>query len=139
VRFVNIVDLFRLQSSSVHPHGSSDSDLEGLLTTNKPIIFNFHGYPWLIHRLTYKFRGHDNLHVHGYKEKGNINTPFELALLNETSRLNLVIDVIDRVPKLRDRAGHLKDEMRNAIIDNMNYAHEHGMDRPEITDWTWPD
>jgi xylulose-5-phosphate/fructose-6-phosphate phosphoketolase len=139
VRFVNIVDLFRLQSSSLHPHGSSDSDLEGLLTTNKPIIFNFHGYPWLIHRLTYKFRGHDNLHVHGYKEKGNINTPFELALLNETSRLNLVIDVIDRVPKLRDRAGHLKDEMRNAIIDNMNYAHEHGMDRPEITDWTWPD
>jgi xylulose-5-phosphate/fructose-6-phosphate phosphoketolase len=139
VRFVNVVDLFRLQSISVHPHGSSDSELEGLLTTDKPIIFNFHGYPWLIHRLTYRFRGHDNLHVHGYKEKGNINTPFELAMLNETSRLHLVIDVIDRVPKLRARAGHLKDEMRNAIIDNLNYAHQHGMDRPEISDWTWPD
>jgi len=139
VRFVNIVDLFKLQSNTVHPHGSSASEIEGLLTTDKPIIFNFHGYPWLIHRLTYRFRGHDNLHVHGYKEKGNINTPFELAMLNETSRLHLVIDVIDRVPKLRDRAAHLKDEMRNAIIDNMNYAHTHGMDRPEISDWTWPD
>jgi len=139
VRFVNVVDLFKLQSNTVHPHGSSDSEIEGLLTTDKPIIFNFHGYPWLIHRLTYRFRGHDNLHVHGYKEKGNINTPFELAMLNETSRLNLVIDVIDRVPKLRDRAAHLKDEMRNAIIDNMNFAHANGMDRPEISDWTWPD
>jgi xylulose-5-phosphate/fructose-6-phosphate phosphoketolase len=139
LRFVNVVDLFKLQPASVHPHGSSQSELEGLLTTDKPIIFNFHGYPWLIHRLTYKFRGHDNLHVHGYREKGNINTPFELALLNETSRLNLVIDIIDRVPRLRTRAGHLKDEMRNAIIDNLNYAHEHGADRPEITDWTWPD
>jgi xylulose-5-phosphate/fructose-6-phosphate phosphoketolase len=139
VRFVNVVDLFKLQTQSQHPHGSSDSELEGLLTTDKPIIFNFHGYPWLIHRLTYKFRGHDNLHVHGYQEKGNINTPFELAMLNGTSRLHLVIDVIDRVPKLRDRAAHLKEEMRNAIIDNLNYAHEHGMDRPEISDWTWPD
>jgi xylulose-5-phosphate/fructose-6-phosphate phosphoketolase len=139
VRFVNVVDLFKLLPQSVHPHGASDSELEGLLTADKPIIFNFHGYPWLIHRLTYKFRGHENLHVHGYQEKGNINTPFELAMLNGTSRLHLVIDVIDRVAKLRDRAAHLKDEMRNAIIDNMNYAHQYGMDRPEISDWTWPD
>jgi xylulose-5-phosphate/fructose-6-phosphate phosphoketolase len=139
VRFVNVVDLFKLQPDSVHPHGSSDSELGGLLTTDKPIIFNFHGYPWLIHRLTYRFRGHANLHVHGYKEKGNINTPFELAMLNETSRLHLVIDVIDRVPKLQARAAHLKEEMRNAIIDNLNYAHQYGMDRPEISDWTWPD
>jgi xylulose-5-phosphate/fructose-6-phosphate phosphoketolase len=139
LRFVNVVDLFRLQPASVHPHGSSDSELDGLFTADKPIIFNFHGYPWLIHRLAYRFRNHDNMHVHGYKEKGNINTPFELAILNETSRFHLVIDVIDRVPKLRDRAAHLKDEMRNLIIDNLNFAHEHGMDRPEISDWTWPD
>jgi len=139
LRFVNVVDLFRLQPASVHPHGSSDSELDGVFTADKPIIFNFHGYPWLIHRLAYRFGNHDNMHVHGYKEKGNINTPFELALLNETSRFHLVIDVIDRVPKLRERAAHLKDEMRNLIIDNLNYAHAHGMDRPEISDWTWPD
>src|SRR5581483_1483680 len=101
-------------------------------TTDKPIIFNFHGYPSLIHRLAYKLQSHDNLHVHGYREKGNINTPFELAMLNETSRFHLVIDVIDRVPALRTKAGHLKEEMRGAIIDNMRYAHENGIDRPEI-------
>jgi xylulose-5-phosphate/fructose-6-phosphate phosphoketolase len=139
LRFVNVVDLFRLQPAMVHPHGSSDSELDGLFTADKPIVFNFHGYPWLIHRLAYKFRNHANLHVHGYKEKGNINTPFELAILNETSRFHLVIDVIDRVPWMRARAAHLKEEMRNLIIDNLNYAHENGMDRTEISDWTWPD
>ena len=139
LRFVNVVDLFRLQPASEHPHGSSVSDLNGLLTTDKPIIFNFHGYPWLIHRLAYRFAGHQNLHVHGYKEKGNINTPLELAMLNETSRFHLVLDVINRVPRLRSRAGHLKEEMKNAIIDNMRYAHENGADRPEITSWTWPE
>jgi xylulose-5-phosphate/fructose-6-phosphate phosphoketolase len=139
LRFVNVVDLFKLQPDSEHPHGSSEREFDGLFTTDKPIIFNFHGYPWLIHKLTYRFKGHQNLHVRGYKEKGNINTPFELALLNETSRFNLVIDIIDRVPKLRARAGHLKEEMKNAIIDSLAYAHEHGMDRPEISDWTWPD
>jgi xylulose-5-phosphate/fructose-6-phosphate phosphoketolase len=139
LRFVNVVDLFKLQPASEHPHGSSESEFDGLFTTDRPIIFNFHGYPWLIHRLAYRFKGHDNLHVHGYRERGNINTPLELAMLNEVSRFHLVIDVIDRVPKLRDRAAHLKDEMRNAIIDNSNYAHENGRDRAEITDWTWPD
>ena len=139
LRFVNVVDLFRLQPASVHPHGSSDSELDGLFTADKPIIFNFHGYPWLIHRLAYKMTNHANLHVHGYREKGNINTPFELAILNETSRFHLVIDVIDRVPKLRSRAAHLKEEMRNLIIDNLNYAHDQGTDRTEISDWTWPD
>jgi xylulose-5-phosphate/fructose-6-phosphate phosphoketolase len=139
LRFVNVVDLFRLQPDSVHPHGSSESEFDGLFTRDKPIIFNFHGYPWLIHRLAYRFAGHDNLHVHGYKEHGNINTPFELAMLNETSRFHLVIDVIDRVPKLRAKAGHLKEEMRNAIIDNLAYAHENGKDRTEISDWTWQD
>jgi xylulose-5-phosphate/fructose-6-phosphate phosphoketolase len=139
LRFVNVVDLFKLQPASVHPHGSSESEFAGLFTEDKPIIFNFHGYPWLIHRLAYKFKGHDNMHVHGYQEKGNINTPFELAMLNQTSRFHLVIDVIDHVPRLRERAAHLKEEMRNAIIENLNYAHEHGRDRSEISDWTWPD
>ena len=139
LRFVNVVDLFKLQPSSVHPHGSTESEFDGLFTADKPVIFNFHGYPWLIHRLAYRFKGHENMHVHGYQEKGNINTPFELAMLNQTSRFHVVIDVIDRVPRLRQRAAHLKEEMRSAIIDNLNYAHEHGMDRPEISDWTWPD
>jgi len=139
LRFVNVVDLFRLVPLSEHPHGSTERDLTGLLTADKPIIFAFHGYPWLIHKLAYRFKNHDDLHVHGYREKGNINTPFELAMLNQTSRFHLVIDVIDRVPRLRNKAAHLKDELQNAIIDNLRYAHEHGTDRPEISDWTWPD
>jgi xylulose-5-phosphate/fructose-6-phosphate phosphoketolase len=138
LRFVNVVDLFRLQPSSDHPHGSTERDFDALFTPDKPIIFNFHGYPWLIHKLSYRFKGHENLHVRGYKEKGNINTPLELALLNETSRFHLVIDVIDRVPTLRNTAAHLKEEMKNAVLDNLNYAHEHGTDRPEIANWTWP-
>ncbi len=138
VRFVNVVDLFKLQPASEHPHGSTDSEFDSVFTTDKPIIFSFHGYPWLIHRLSYRFKGHDNMHVRGYKEKGNINTPMELAMLNETSRFHLVIDVIDRVPKLRATAGHLRDEMQNAIVDNLAYAHEHGIDRKEITEWVWP-
>jgi len=138
LRFVNVVDLFKLRPVSEHPHGSTEREFEGLFTSNKPIIFNFHGYPWLIHRLAYRFKGHENLHVRGYKEKGNINTPLELAMLNETSRFHLVMDVIERVPRLCMTAAHLKEEMKNAIIDNMNYAHEHGADRPELTNWTWP-
>jgi xylulose-5-phosphate/fructose-6-phosphate phosphoketolase len=138
LRFVNVVDLFKLQPLAEHPHGSLDRDFDSVFTTDKPIVFNFHGYPWLIHKLAYRFTGHENLHVRGYKEKGNINTPLELAMLNETSRFHLVIDVIDRVPKLRTKAAHLKEEMKNAIIDNLRYAHEEGRDRPEITDWTWP-
>jgi xylulose-5-phosphate/fructose-6-phosphate phosphoketolase len=138
LRFVNVVDLFKLQPVSEHPHGSTESDFDGLFTTDKPIIFNFHGYPWLIHKLSYRFKGHENLHVRGYKEKGNINTPLELAMLNEISRFHLVIDVIDRVPTLTTKAAHLKEEMRNAIIDNLRYAHENGTDRPELANWTWP-
>jgi xylulose-5-phosphate/fructose-6-phosphate phosphoketolase len=138
LRFVNVVDLFKLQPIAEHPHGSTDREFDTLFTTDKPIIFNFHGYPWLIHRLAYRFKGHDNLHVRGYKERGNINTPLELAMLNETSRFNLVIDIIDRVPKLRATAAHLKEEMRDAIVDNMAYAHEHGTDRPELAEWVWP-
>ena len=138
LRFINVVDLYKMQPASEHPHGSTEREFDSLFTVDKPIIFNFHGYPWLIHKLAYRFKGHDNLHVRGYKEKGNINTPLELAMLNETSRFNLVIDVIDRVPKLAARASHLKEEMKNAIIDNMSYAHEHGTDRPELADWVWP-
>ena len=138
LRFVNVVDLFKLQPRSEHPHGSTEREFDGLFTTDTPIIFNFHGYPWLIHKLTYRFKGHDHLHVRGYKEKGNINTPLELAMLNETSRFHLVIDVIERVPSLRTRAAHLKEEMKNAVLDNMRYAHEHGTDRPEVANWTWP-
>jgi xylulose-5-phosphate/fructose-6-phosphate phosphoketolase len=138
VRFVNVVDLFKLQPISEHPHGSTAAEFDSVFTTDKPIIFNFHGYPWLIHRLAYRFKGHEHLHVRGYKEKGNINTPLELAMLNETSRFHLVIDVIDRVPKLRSKAAQLKEEMEKAIADNLAYAHEHGTDRPEIAEWTWP-
>jgi xylulose-5-phosphate/fructose-6-phosphate phosphoketolase len=138
LRFVNVVDLFKLQPASEHPHGLTEREFDSLFTTDKPIIFNFHGYPWLIHRLAYRHSGHEHLHVHGYKEKGNINTPLELAMLNETSRFHLVIDVIDRVPTLRGKGAHLKEEMKNAIIDNLRYAHEYGTDRAELANWTWP-
>jgi xylulose-5-phosphate/fructose-6-phosphate phosphoketolase len=138
LRFVNVVDLFKLQPSAEHPHGSTDREFNSLFTPDKPIIFNFHGYPWLIHKLCYRFAAHANLHVRGYKEKGNINTPLELAILNDTSRFNMVIDVIDRVPKLSVKAAHLKEEMQHQILDNLRYAHEHGTDRPEFDNWVWP-
>ncbi|MCC8395780.1 phosphoketolase family protein [Paraburkholderia sp. MMS20-SJTR3] len=138
LRFVNVVDLFRMQPASEHPHGSSEREFDSLFTVDKPVIFNFHGYPWLIHKLAYRFRNHENLHVRGYTEKGNINTPLELAILNKVDRFNLVLDVLDRVPRLQGRTAHLREDMRNAIILNLNYAHEHGTDRAEISEWTWP-
>jgi xylulose-5-phosphate/fructose-6-phosphate phosphoketolase len=138
LRFVNVVDLFKLTLASEHPHGSTGRELEDLFTIDKPIVFNFHGYPWLIHKLMYKFKGHDNLHVHGYREKGNINTPLELTMLNKTSRFHLVLDVIDRVPWLQRKAGHLIEDMKEAILNNTRYSHEEGRDRPEIANWTWP-
>ena len=138
VRFVNVVDLFKMQPVAEHPHGSTDREFDSLFTTDKPVIFNFHGYPWLIHKLAYRFKNHETLHVRGYKERGNINTPLELAILNQTDRFTLVIDVIDRVPGLADRAGHLRDQMKNEIIRNLAYAHEHGTDRDEFTNWVWP-
>jgi xylulose-5-phosphate/fructose-6-phosphate phosphoketolase len=127
-----------MQPASEHPHGLTPREFDGLFTTDRPVIFNFHGYPWLIHKLSYRFTNHENIHVRGYKEKGNINTPLELAILNQIDRFNLVIDVIDRVPGLAARAAHLKEEMRDAIIDNLRYAHEHGTDRAELSDWVWP-
>jgi xylulose-5-phosphate/fructose-6-phosphate phosphoketolase len=138
VRFVNVVDLFRLQPASEHPHGSTEREFDSLFTRDRPVIFNFHGYPWLLHKLSYRFANHDNIHVRGYKEKGNINTPLELAILNQVDRFDLVIDVIDRVPGLAERAAHLKEEMKNDIIDNISYARREGADRPEIANWVWP-
>ena len=139
VRFVNVVDLFRMQRASEHPHGSTDRDFDSLFTRDKPVIFNFHGYPWLIHKLAYKFYNHENLHVRGYKERGNINTPLELAILNQADRFTLVMDVIERVPGLVSRAAHLKEEMKGAILDSLAYAHTYGIDRDEITNWVWPE
>jgi xylulose-5-phosphate/fructose-6-phosphate phosphoketolase len=138
VRFVNVVDLYKMRPVVDHPHGLTDREFESLFTPDKPVIFNFHGYPWLIHKLAYRFKNHENLHVRGYKEKGNINTPLELAIINQIDRFDLVIDVIDRVPGLGVRAAHLKEEMKNTIIDNLTYARTHGTDRPEVNDWVWP-
>ncbi|KIO50025.1 phosphoketolase [Nitrosospira sp. NpAV] len=138
VRFVNVVDLYKMQPASEHPHGSTEREFDSLFTTGKPVIFNFHGYPWLIHKLAYRFKNHENLHVRGYKERGNINTPLELAILNQADRFTLVIDVIDRVPTLSARAAHLKEQMKDEIIQNLAYAHEHGADNEVISNWVWP-
>jgi len=138
IRFVNVVDLFKLQSDREHPHGLSDRDFDGLFTTDKPIVFNFHGYPWLIHRLAYPRTNHRNLHVRGYKERGNINTPMELAINNEVDRFTLAIDVIDRVPKLKAIGGHAKEKFRNEQLACRRYAHEVGIDRDDINAWRWP-
>jgi xylulose-5-phosphate/fructose-6-phosphate phosphoketolase len=138
IRFVNVVDLFRLMPEKEHPHGLSDREFDSLFTTDKPVIFNFHAYASLIHKLTYRRTNHENFHVRGYKEKGNINTPLELAILNQVDRFNLAIDVIDRVPKLRANASHTKEWLQDQIIESVNYAHANGIDRPEMTGWTWP-
>ena len=138
IRFVNVVDLFKLQSDREHPHGLSDRDFDSLFTLDKPIVFNFHGYPWLIHRLAYTRTNHRNLHVRGYKERGNINTPMELAINNEIDRFTLAIDVIDRVPKLKATGAHAKEKFRNEQIACRRYAHEFGIDRPDIVAWRWP-
>jgi len=137
IRFVNVVDLYRLVPSTEHPHGLSDRHFDSLFTKDKPIIFNFHGYPSLIHRLTYRRTNHKNLHVRGYKEKGNINTPFDLAIQNQIDRFSLAIDVIDRVPTLEVAGAHAKEIFRNMQIKSQNYAYEHGVDMPEIDQWTW--
>jgi xylulose-5-phosphate/fructose-6-phosphate phosphoketolase len=138
IRFVNVVDLFRLMPEREHPHGLSDREFDSLFTTNKPVIFNFHAYASLIHKLTYRRTNHDNFHVRGYKEKGNINTPLELAILNQVDRFNLAIDVIDRVPALQMTGAHTKEWLKDQIIDSVNYANEHGIDRQQIREWKWP-
>jgi xylulose-5-phosphate/fructose-6-phosphate phosphoketolase len=138
IRFINVVDLFRLMPEREHPHGMSDKEFDSLFTTDKPVIFNFHAYASLIHKLTYRRANHDNIHVRGYKEKGNINTPLELAILNQVDRFSQAMDVIDRVPKLQGTAAHTKEWLKDQIIESVNYAHENGIDRPEITGWKWP-
>ena len=138
IRFINVVDLFKLQPAGEHPHGLSDADFDSLFTKDRPIIFNFHGYPWLIHRLAYRRTNHRNLHVRGYKEKGSINTPLELAIQNEIDRFSLAIDVINRVPRLQVAGAHIKQRLRDMQIECRNYAYEYGIDKPAIDDWTWP-
>jgi len=138
VRFINVVDLYKLTPSCVHPHGLSDDDFDSLFTIDKPVIFNFHGYPWLIHRMTYRRANHKNLHVRGYKEKGSINTPLELAIQNEIDRYSLVMSVIDHIPALHVAGAHVKEKMRNKQIECCQYAYEYGVDLPEAGDWKWP-
>nr|WP_274638358.1 phosphoketolase family protein [Microbacterium bovistercoris] len=137
IRVVNVVDLMRLQDDRAHPHGLSDAEFDALFTTDTPVVFAYHGYPTLIHRLTYRRANHGNLHVHGYQEEGTTTTPFDMCVLNELDRYHLAIDVIDRVPRLRDVSAHVRDELRNALIRHSTYIREHGEDLPEIRDWTW--
>ena len=139
IRVVNVVDLMTLQPTSEHPHGLSDKDFDSLFTTDKPIIFAFHGYPWLIHRLTYRRTNHKNLHVRGYKEEGTTTTPFDMVVLNDLDRFHLVMDVIERVPKLAAVGAHAKQAMRDKLIEHKLYIKRHGEDMPEIRDWKWPD
>ncbi len=138
VRVINVVNLMRLQSPNEHPHALSDPEFDVLFTTSKPIIFAFHGYPWLIHRLTYRRTNHKNLHVRGYKEEGTTTTPFDMVVLNDLDRFNLVQDVIDRVPHLGPRAAYAKQMMRDKLIEHKHYIHKYGEDMPEIREWRWP-
>jgi xylulose-5-phosphate/fructose-6-phosphate phosphoketolase len=137
VRVVNVVDLMTLQPQTEHPHGLSDKEFDLLFTTDKPIIFVFHGYPWLIHRLTYRRTNHKNLHVRGYKEEGTTTTPFDMCVLNDIDRFHLVLDVIERVPKLQDIGAHVAQLMRDKLIEHKEYVFEHGDDMPEISNWRW--
>ncbi len=138
IRFVNVVDLFKLLPPSEHPHGLSDRDFDTLFTRNRPIIFNFHGYPWLIHKLAYRRANHENLHVRGYKEMGSINTPLQLAIENQVDRFNLAIDAIDRVPRLQLIGAHVKERLKNRIQESLQHAQRYGIDPEQITNWKWP-
>jgi xylulose-5-phosphate/fructose-6-phosphate phosphoketolase len=138
VRVVNVVDLMRLQSEGEHPHGLSDHEFDALFTSDRPVIFAYHGYPWLIHRLTYRRNNHHNLHVRGYMEEGTTTTPFDMVMLNDMDRFHLVIDVIDRVPGLAARAAHLRQRMVDERLRHRAYTREHGDDSPDVRDWTWP-
>ena len=138
VRLVNIVDLMTLQPRSEHPHGLSDKDFDAIFTQNKPVIFAYHGYPWLIHRLTYRRTNHDNMHVRGYKEEGTTTTPFDMVVRNDLDRFHLVMDVIDRVPGLACKAAYTKQMLRNKLIEHKQYITRVGEDMPEIRNWKWP-
>jgi xylulose-5-phosphate/fructose-6-phosphate phosphoketolase len=135
---VNVVDLMRLEPDYAHPHGLSDAQFDTLFTTSRPVIFAYHGYPSLIHRLTYRRANHSNLHVRGYQEEGTTTTPFDMVMLNDLDRFHLVIDVIDRVPGLGERAAQLRQEMVDERLRHRAYTREHGDDSPDVRDWTWP-
>ncbi len=137
IRVVNVVDLMRLQPESEHPHGLSDKDFDALFTLSKPVIFAFHAYPWLIHRLTYRRANHQNIHVRGYKEEGTITTPFDMTVLNQLDRFDLVQDVIDRLPELGNKGAYLKEEMKDKLVQHRNYIRSQGVDMPEVKDWKW--
>jgi len=137
IRVVNIVDIMKLQPETEHPHGLNDKDFDALFTKDKPVIFAFHAYPWLIHRLTYRRTNHRNIHVRGYKEEGTITTPFDMTVLNEMDRFDLVQDVIDRLPQLGDKAAYLKEEMKDKLIQHRNYIRTNGVDMPEVREWKW--
>ncbi len=139
IRFINVVDLMTLQPQSEHPHGLSDKEFDAMFTTDKPTIFNYHGYPWLIHRLTYRRTNHDNMHVRGYKEEGTTTTPFDMCVLNEIDRFHIAFDVIDRVPRLGSQAARARQVLRDHLIDHRRYITKHGDDMPEIKNWKWPD
>jgi xylulose-5-phosphate/fructose-6-phosphate phosphoketolase len=138
VRFVNVVDLFKLVPHSEHPHGLTDREFEAIFTHDKPVVFNFHAYPWLIHRLTYRRPAQHHIHVRGYKEQGNINTPLELAIRNHTDRFSLAIDAIDRMPRFRVTGANVRETLVNERIACLQHAHEFGIDRPDLTEWKWP-
>jgi len=138
VRVVNVVDLMRLQPPSEHPHGLADAEFDDIFTSDRPVVFAYHGYPWLIHRLTYRRHNHDNIHVRGYKEEGTTTTPFDMAMLNDLDRFHLVMDVIDRVPGLGTKAAHIRQLMVDKRIEHRQYTRDHGEDAPDIRDWIWP-
>ncbi|WP_035060557.1 phosphoketolase family protein [Andreprevotia chitinilytica] len=138
IRFVNVIDLMTLQSKSEHPHGLDDHEFDAVFTTDKPIVFAFHGYPWLIHRLTYRRNGHDNLHVRGYIENGTTSTPFDMVVMNQVDRYNLAIDVIDRVPHLKKIGAHVRQKFEDKLIEHKHYINEYGDDMPEVKNWSWP-
>ncbi|HXE51735.1 MAG TPA: phosphoketolase family protein [Tepidisphaeraceae bacterium] len=137
IRVINVVDLMKLQPPSEHPHGLSDKDFDALFTTNKPVIFAYHGYPWLIHRLTYRRTNHDNIHVRGYKEEGTTTTPFDMVVMNDLDRFHLAGDVVDRVPSLGSRVAYFKQFLRDKLIDHKNYVHKYGEDMPDVREWQW--
>jgi xylulose-5-phosphate/fructose-6-phosphate phosphoketolase len=137
IRVVNVVDLMTLQPREEHPHGLSAAQFDAIFTTDKPIIFAYHGYPWLIHRLAYRRRNHANLHVRGYKEEGTTTTPFDMVVKNDLDRFHLAGDVVDRVKKLAPAAGYIKQEIRDRLIEHRAYITERGEDLPEIRDWKW--